>query len=71
MLLLLTLSTLIRYHWSPNTRAPLEGAGKDKAGYKKIIFCTEQAAPDGLQYFWVDTCCTDKSSSTARSNTLN
>jgi hypothetical protein len=36
------------------------GAGKEKAGYKKIQFCGEQAACDGLQYFWVDTCCIDK-----------
>jgi hypothetical protein len=36
-----------------------EGAGKSKAGYSKIRFCGEQAASDGLQYFWVDTCCID------------
>jgi hypothetical protein len=31
-----------------------------KAGWKKIEFCAKQAAADGLQYFWVDTCCIDK-----------
>jgi hypothetical protein len=31
-----------------------------KAGWKKIEFCANQAAADGLQYFWVDTCCIDK-----------
>ncbi|KAF2682021.1 hypothetical protein K458DRAFT_259466, partial [Lentithecium fluviatile CBS 122367] len=31
--------------------------GKDKPGYKKIRFCGEQAARDGLEYFWIDTCC--------------
>jgi hypothetical protein len=36
------------------------GAGKDKTGYEKIRFCGEQALQDGLQYFWVDTCCIDK-----------
>ncbi|KAH8816669.1 hypothetical protein F5884DRAFT_229854 [Xylogone sp. PMI_703] len=41
----------------------MEGTGKSKAGYKKIQFCGEQAAKDELQYFWVDTCCIDKSSS--------
>jgi len=35
-------------------------AGKDKPGYKKIRFCGEQARQDGLQYFWIDTCCIDK-----------
>jgi hypothetical protein len=31
--------------------------GKSKAGYDKIRFCGEQAKRDGLQFFWVDTCC--------------
>lgn len=33
-----------------------ESAGKTKAGYRKIRFCGTQAAIDGLQYSWVDTC---------------
>ncbi|KAJ8123922.1 hypothetical protein ONZ43_g239 [Nemania bipapillata] len=33
------------------------------AGLAKIQFCCEQAAKDGLEYFWVDTCCIDKQSS--------
>jgi hypothetical protein len=33
------------------------GSGKSKAGYDKIEFCGQQASKDGLQYFWVDTCC--------------
>ncbi|KAH7377458.1 heterokaryon incompatibility protein-domain-containing protein [Cadophora sp. MPI-SDFR-AT-0126] len=40
------------------------GAGMSKtvskAGWEKIQFCAKQAAADGLQYFWVDTCCIDK-----------
>jgi hypothetical protein len=36
---------------------------KSKAGYNKIRFCAEKAASHGLKYFWVDTCCIDKSSS--------
>ena len=36
------------------------GTGKGKAGWEKIQFCAKQAAADGLQYFWVDTCCIDK-----------
>ncbi|KIM98279.1 hypothetical protein OIDMADRAFT_167110 [Oidiodendron maius Zn] len=31
-----------------------------KAGWRKIQFCAKQAAADGLQHFWVDTCCIDK-----------
>jgi archaellum biogenesis ATPase FlaH len=34
--------------------------GQHKIGYEKIRFCGEQARKDGLQYFWVDTCCIDK-----------
>jgi hypothetical protein len=35
----------------------LAGTGADKRGYAKICFCGERAAADGLEYFWVDTCC--------------
>lgn len=31
-----------------------------KAGWRKIQFCAKQAAANGLQYFWIDTCCIDK-----------
>jgi hypothetical protein len=44
---------------------------KEKAGYQKIEFCGKQAASDGLQYFWVDTCCIDKSNSTELSEAIN
>jgi hypothetical protein len=37
-----------------------DGTGKAKPGYEKIRFCAEQAQYDGLQHFWVDTCCIDK-----------
>lgn len=36
------------------------GTGKTKAGWHKLDFCAKQAAADGLQYFWIDTCCIDK-----------
>ena len=49
----------------------LEGTSKSKAGYEKIRFCKEQAANDGLQYFWVDTCCIDKSSSAELTEAIN
>jgi heterokaryon incompatibility protein (HET) len=47
-----------------------EDSGETKAGYKKIQFCAEQAARDGLQYFWVDTCCIDKSNSAELSEAI-
>lgn len=49
----------------------LSGAGKHKKGYKKIEFCGRQAASDGLHYFWVDTCCINKSNSTELNEAIN
>jgi hypothetical protein len=45
--------------------------GSDKSGYKKIQFCGNQAQKDGLDYFWVDSCCIDQSSSTELSTAIN
>ncbi|XP_014562143.1 hypothetical protein COCVIDRAFT_84634 [Bipolaris victoriae FI3] len=38
----------------------ITGDGKTKLGYEKIRFCGQQAQRDNLRYFWVDTCCIDK-----------
>jgi len=38
------------------------GSGKSKAGYAKLRFCGEQARKEGIEYFWVDTCCINKAS---------
>lgn len=40
------------------------GQEKSKAGYAKLRFCARQAKKDGLQYFWVDTCCINKANLT-------
>lgn len=51
-----------------------EDAGKSKfgsTGYNKIQFCGKQAACHGIAYFWVDTCCIDKSSSAELSEAIN
>lgn len=45
--------------------------GRSKPGYGKVRFCGEQAVRDGLQYFWIDTCCIDKSSSAELSEAIN
>ncbi|KAH6616392.1 heterokaryon incompatibility protein-domain-containing protein, partial [Boeremia exigua] len=47
------------------------GSGNNKAGYVKLQFCAQQAASDGLDYFWIDTCCIDKASSTELSEAIN
>jgi hypothetical protein len=47
------------------------GTGKEKPGYEKIRFCGEQAGRDGLEYFWVDTCCINKADFTELSEAIN
>lgn len=47
------------------------GLGKEKAGYRKIRFCANQAAKDDIHHFWVDTCCIDKSSSAELQEAIN
>lgn len=49
----------------------MNGVGNSKSGYRKIRFCIEQADRDGLQYFWVDSCCINKSSSAELSEAIN
>src|ERR1700760_984860 len=49
----------------------MEDTGKDKIGYQKLQFCANQAAADGLEYFWIDTCNIDKSSSAELSEAIN
>ncbi|KAF1365695.1 HET-domain-containing protein [Lizonia empirigonia] len=44
---------------------------KLKGGYQKIFFCAEQARRDGLDHFWVDTCCIDKANNTELSKAIN
>jgi hypothetical protein len=44
---------------------------KSKAGWDKIRFCAQQAKRDGLDYFWVDTCCIDKANNTELSEAIN
>ncbi|KAJ4321942.1 hypothetical protein N0V94_002654 [Neodidymelliopsis sp. IMI 364377] len=44
---------------------------KNKEGYGKIRFCAQQAQKDGLDYFWVDTCCIDKSNSSELQEAIN
>lgn len=49
----------------------MDGTGKTMAGFGKIQFCGDQARRDGLQYFWIDTCCIDKSNSTELAEAIN
>jgi hypothetical protein len=65
---------ILSHTWGPEEftfRDLIEGNGKSKTGYDKIRFCGEQARRDGLYYFWVDTCCIDKSSSAELAEAIN
>ncbi|KAF2732464.1 kinesin light chain 1 [Polyplosphaeria fusca] len=54
-----------------NFKDMTDGSGIKKPSYDKIRFCGERAKRDGLRYFWVDTCCIDKSNSTELSEAIN
>jgi hypothetical protein len=58
-------------HEEVNFKDLMIGPRNTKPGYQKIRFCAEQAARDGLQHFWVDTCCIDKSNNTELSEAIN
>jgi hypothetical protein len=47
------------------------GTGRDKLGYEKIRFCAEQARQDGLNHFWIDTCCINKANKAELSQAIN
>ena len=49
----------------------VDGTGQSKAGHDKIRFCAQQAERDGLRYFWVDTCCIDKSNNVELQEAIN
>jgi hypothetical protein len=44
---------------------------RSKANWDKIRFCAQQAERDGLDHFWVDTCCIDKSNSQELQEAIN
>jgi hypothetical protein len=75
-------SLVMRYFHTPGRRIKglssktyfkdlMDGTCQRKNGYNKIQFCGQQVKRDGLQYFWVDTCCIDKSNHTELSEAIN
>ena len=67
---------ILSHTWGLDTeeitfRDLVDGTGEDKIGYQKIRFCAEQARRDGLEYFWVDTCCIDKSNNNELYTAIN
>jgi hypothetical protein len=48
-----------------------DGSATGKLGFKKLLFCREQVKHDGLQYFWVDSCCIDQKNLAELSEAIN
>lgn len=64
----------LSHTWGPGEvdfGALMDGTSKSKLGYEKIRFCGDQAQPGGLQFFWVDTCCINKSNNTELQKAIN
>lgn len=67
---------ILSHTWGPDAdevsfKDIVDGTGAGKLGYEKLRFCAEQAIRDGLQYFWVDTCCIDKTNLVETSHAIN
>jgi hypothetical protein len=67
---------ILSHTWGPSNEEVtfediVNGTGEVKPGYEKIRFCGEQAKQDGLLYFWIDTCCIDKSNNAELSRSIN
>ena len=67
--------TILSHTWSDGQEVTYDelvaGAGKEKTGYAKLVFCGERAARDNLRYIWVDTCCIDKRNHVELSAAIN
>jgi tetratricopeptide (TPR) repeat protein len=66
---------ILSHRWS-DSEALIEDISNEnykekEEGYRKLQFCAEQAAQDGLQYFWIDTCCIDRWDNNERSKAIN
>lgn len=69
---------ILSHRWGPDSEevsfqdiSGLTTAYKNKKGFEKILRRGEQAKKDGWDYFWVDTCAIDKSSSAELSESIN
>jgi hypothetical protein len=65
---------ILSHTWGPEEvtfKDIMEGIGASKTNFDKIRFCGEQTKRDRLQYFWVDTCCIDKSSNAKLIKAIN
>ena len=54
---------ILSHQWGPDEvlfHDFRDNVATSKLGYRKLQFCSQQAQRDNLLYFWVDTCCIDK-----------
>ncbi|KAG4438740.1 hypothetical protein IFR05_005768 [Cadophora sp. M221] len=67
---------ILSHTWGPEDEEltfedVIKGTGENKHGYEKMIFCGDQACKDGLQYFWIDSCCINKADHAELSEAIN
>ncbi|KAF1365193.1 HET-domain-containing protein, partial [Lizonia empirigonia] len=68
---------ILSHTWQEGQEVTFDGwthdrtESKSKTGYKKILFCAQQAERDGLQHFWVDTCCINKADPVELQDAIN
>lgn len=68
---------ILSHTWATNNTEEVSfqdvesGTAESKRGYNKIRFCAEKAAANGLQYFWIDTCCIDKRNAVELAEAIN
>ena len=67
---------ILSHTWGPDAdeatfKDLVKKTGCRKPGYDEVQFCGKQAKSDGLQCFWIDTCCIDKSNNTELSEAIN
>jgi hypothetical protein len=67
---------ILSHTWGPDEEEVtyndlINKTGEHKSGYKKIRLCGTQAKNDGLDYFWIGTCCINKASSAELSEAIN
>jgi hypothetical protein len=69
------LTAILSHTWTDGQEITYQdlvtNTGKRKTGYDKIKFCGYQATKDAIKYFWVDTCCIDKSDLDELTTTIN
>lgn len=66
---------ILSHRWGPKadevTFEDVAGnTGNSKTGYEKIRFCAENTRRDGLEYFWIDTCCINKTNKAEYSHAI-